>query len=59
MEPLPLLPFQQARFYAVVQMDPLAMVKNLGLEDPKILLAVEALHPKTYLVYVDVVSVEY
>ena len=37
-------------------MDPVAMVKDLGLNDAETLEAVEAFNPKTYLVYVNLVS---
>ncbi len=42
-------------FYAAIRMDPLTMVMDLGLEDPETLAAVEELHSKKYLVYVDFV----
>ncbi|KAM5537845.1 hypothetical protein V8D89_008487 [Ganoderma adspersum] len=34
-------------------MDPLTMVKDLGLDDPETLVAIETFRPKKYLVYVD------
>ena len=43
-------------FYAAIRMDPVAMVKDLGLNDAETLEAVEAFNPKTYLVYVNLVS---
>lgn len=58
MEPLPPLPFPLSRFYAVVRMDPLTMIKDLGLDDAETLRETEALHPKKYLVYVNIVSIQ-
>ena len=43
-------------FYAVIRMDPVVMVKDLGLNDVETLKAVEAFSPKKYLVYVNLVS---
>ena len=41
------------RVYAVIQMDPGTMVKNLGLDDPESLSEVEKMSPKKYLVYIE------
>nr|VWP01925.1 Candidapepsin-4 (EC (ACP 4) (Aspartate protease 4) (Secreted aspartic protease 4) [Ganoderma boninense] len=40
-------------FYAVIRMDPLAMVTDLGLDDTETLAEVEMFNPKKYLVYVN------
>ncbi|KAI1786332.1 hypothetical protein LXA43DRAFT_59437 [Ganoderma leucocontextum] len=39
--------------YAVIKMDPLAMVKDLGLDDLDTLAAAAAMKPKKYLVYLE------
>ena len=44
------------RYYAVIQMDPKTMVKDLQLDDEQALKEVEAMRPQKYLVYLDVVS---
>lgn len=41
--------------YAVIRMNPVAMVKDLN--DPEALSAAEALQTKAYLIYIDHVSV--
>ena len=46
-------------FYAVVRMDPLTMVMDLGLNDEETLEAVKGFNPKKYLVYVNFVCVSY
>ncbi len=43
-------------FYAVICMDPVAMVEDLGLNDAETLAAVAGFNPKKYLVYVNLVS---
>ena len=48
--------FPSGLAYAVVRMDPVAMVKDLGLDDAETLNAVEAMTPKKYLVYLEYVS---
>ncbi|RDX48679.1 hypothetical protein OH76DRAFT_1483764 [Lentinus brumalis] len=39
--------------YAVIRMDPVTMVKDLGLDDPATLAEVEGMSPKKYLVYIE------
>ena len=41
---------------AVIKMNPTAMVKDLGLDDPLNLAAVQEMKPKTHLVYLEHVS---
>ena len=48
--------FPSGLAYAVVRMDPVAMVKDLGLDDAETLNAVGAMTPKKYLVYLEYVS---
>ena len=48
--------FPSGLAYAVVRMDPLTMVKDLGLDDAETLNAVGAMTPKRYLVYLEYVS---
>lgn len=45
------LKFPSGRLYAVIQMDPVAMVEHL--DDPIALEAAKALHPKKYLIYLE------
>ena len=39
--------------YAIIRMDPEAMIKDLGLDDPETLSEVEKMNPQKYLVYVE------
>ncbi len=52
--------FPSGLAYAVIQMNPLAMVRDLGLDDdPEIVAAVAEMKPKKYLIYLEFVSVYY
>ena len=44
------------RYYAVIRMDPVAMVQGLELDDPQMLEEARKMEPKKYLVYLDRVS---
>ncbi len=50
------LPFPSGMSYAFIKMDPLAMVRNLGLDDGETLAAVAEMKPKKYLIYLEYVS---
>ena len=51
---MPRIRFPKAQRFAVAKMDPVAMVVNLGL-DAQAVAEAEAMMPKKYLVYLDVV----
>ena len=44
------------RFYAVIQMDPKAMIRDWKLDDEQALKEVEEMRPQKYLIYLDTVS---
>ncbi len=49
----PVTIFPRPRQFAVVQIDPVAMVKTAGLDDPEALAAAGALVTKKYLLYLE------
>ncbi|TFK84690.1 hypothetical protein K466DRAFT_496077, partial [Polyporus arcularius HHB13444] len=48
-----LLTFPPPFTYAVVRLDPVTMVKDLGLDDPATLAEVKGMSPRKYLVYIE------
>ena len=46
-------------YYAVIQMDPKTMIKDLRLDDEQSLKEVEAMQPQKYLIYLELVRLIY
>ena len=47
--------FPLPRYYAVIQIDPKTMIKDLRLDDEQALKEVEAMQPQKYLIYLELV----